>query len=234
MEKKTDSCLKKQYYDDLYLLEIQEIERKRISNELHDTTVQNLTMLVHKAELCEQLIDKDVLQAKLELLTMKDTLRKTIQELRNIIYNLRPMTVDDLGLTETIERFISKKEYESHEMKISCIIQGKEPNNIKSIIIITLLRIIQELYNNAEKHASAKKFEIFIEFQKDSIALRIIDDGVGFSFDEVSLNEKNFGISIMRERVSMLSGRIEIDVEKGKGTKVYIEVPIEQEETYAD
>ena len=117
MEKKAGSFKKKQNIENtenskLYLLEIQEMEQKRISNELHDTTVQNLTMLIHKAELCQQLADRDIIQTKLELQMMKETLRKTIQELRNIIFNLRPMSVDDLGLVETIERFIAQKEFE--------------------------------------------------------------------------------------------------------------------------
>ena len=221
---------KKIDYNKMNLLEIQELEQKRISNELHDTTVQNLTMLIHKAELCEQIVDKDSVRTKLELQTIKNTLRKTIQELRNIIYNIRPMSVDDLGLIETIERFVSQKEFEEHSMKIIFEVVGEESKNIKSIVILTLLRIIQELYNNAEKHAKCKNFRIIINFYKDKLTARITDDGIGFSLDDVCPDGKNFGISIIKERVDMLSGKIEINTERGNGTDVFIEVPIEQEE----
>lgn len=217
---------KKESFDNLYFLEVQEMERKRISNELHDTTVQNLTMLIHKAELCEQLVDRDVIQTKLELAMMKDTLRKTIQELRNVIYNLRPMSIDDLGLTETIDRFVAQKEFDECPMKINYEVIGKETEKIKSVISVTLLRIIQELYTNAKKHANAKNFKIEVSFKKDSVKMSIADDGIGFSMDEVALDGKNFGISIIKERISLLHGKIEIDTEKEKGTRVFIEVPI--------
>lgn len=239
MDKKANNIEKKRQekikeYNKLYLLEIQEREQKRISNELHDTTVQNLTMLIHKAELCEQLADRDIIQTKLELQMMKESLRKTIQELRNIIYNLRPMSVDDLGLTETIERFVSQKEFEEHPMKITFRISGKEPKNIKPIITITILRVIQELFNNAKKHAQCKRFDIFVVFNKNTVDIEVIDDGVGFSKDEICQDGKNFGLAIITERVGLLSGKFNIESQKGNGTKATIEVPIEQEEQYAN
>ncbi|MFW5630813.1 MAG: sensor histidine kinase, partial [Acetivibrio ethanolgignens] len=185
MEKKAGSFEKEQNIKNienskLYLLEIQEMEQKRISNELHDTTVQNLTMLIHKAELCKQLADRDIVQTKLELQMMKETLRKTIQELRNIIFNLRPMSVDDLGLVETIERFITQREFEDDSMNITFEVTGKEPKGIKSIITMTLFRVIQELYNNAKKHARCKEFEICISFDAEKIEIKVSDDGMGF------------------------------------------------------
>jgi two-component system sensor histidine kinase DegS len=220
--------------DKLYLLEIQEIERKRISNELHDTTVQNLTMLIHKIELCEQLIDKDTLWTKLELAIMKDTLRKTIQELRTIIYNLRPMSIDDLGLLETVERFISQKEYTDQLMEISFEYQGQEPKNINPIILMTLFRIIREIYNNAEKYAEAQNFNIILKFDTNNIYLKIWDDGKGFDLEKISLDGKNFGLSILKERVDLLSGKVNIETAKDKGTSITIEVPLEEEESYVD
>lgn len=213
-----------------YLLEMQEMEQKRISNELHDTTVQNLTMLIHKAELCEQLVDRDSIQTKLELQMMKETLRKTIHELRNIIFNLRPMSVDDLGLVETIERFIAQKEFEDEAINITFEVIGKEPQGISPIITMTLFRVIQELYNNAKKHAKCKKFQISIHFHAEKMEIKVSDDGIGFELESIASNTKNFGLLIVRERISLLSGNIRIETEKEKGTNVFIEVPIEQEE----
>jgi two-component system sensor histidine kinase DegS len=89
----------------LSLLEAQEIERQRIARDLHDTTVQNLTSMVHKAELCIKLIDIDTVRAKLELNTMSNTIKTVINDMRGIIYNLKPMTLDDLGLTITVKRY---------------------------------------------------------------------------------------------------------------------------------
>lgn len=213
-------------YDKLYLFEIQEQERKRISNELHDTTVQNLTMLIHKIELCEQLIDRDLIQTKLELAITKDTLRKTIQELRTIIYDLRPMSIDDLGLKETVERFVTQKEFEEHSMQLHLEIGGNESDRIEPTNRMILFRIIKEIYHNAEKYAKAENFYIILKFEKDSIYLKLWDDGVGFELEEIPLDGKNFGLSILKERVALLSGNFKFETARKKGTSVTIEVPL--------
>ena len=92
----------------LSILEIQENERQRISRELHDSTVQNLTSIVHKTELCNKLLDIDPIRCRLELTMMSRTLRDIIDDTRKLIYNLRPMSFDDIGLDVTIERAIDK------------------------------------------------------------------------------------------------------------------------------
>ena len=131
----------------LKLLETQENERQRISRELHDSTVQNLTSLVHKTELCSKLIDMDKVRCKLELNIMSKTLRDIINDTRNMIYNLRPMSFDDIGLEVTIERALEKLE-SSETKKINFSVVG-ESYKINPVIGITLLRIIQEACSNA-------------------------------------------------------------------------------------
>ena len=115
----------------LSLLEIQENERQRISRELHDSTVQNLTSLVHKVELCSKLVEMDPIRCKLELITMGKTLREIINETRQMIYNLRPMSFDDIGLDVTIEHALEKLE-SSEAKKIDFSVEG-EPYEIKQV-----------------------------------------------------------------------------------------------------
>lgn len=123
------------------LLETQENERQRISRELHDSTVQNLTAMVHMAELCSKLVDMDPIRCKLELNKMIKNLREIIDETRKMIYNLRPMSFDDIGLDITIERTLDKLEATGTK-KIHFVVEGT-PYQLKPIIGITLLRIIQ-------------------------------------------------------------------------------------------
>lgn len=222
--------------DKLRLLETQELERKRISMELHDTTVQNLTTLVHKTELCTKLMDIDMIRAKLELQTMTETIRNTISELRGIIYNLRPMSIDDLGLVMTVKRFIRQMELENPEgVPIKFVVHNKEIK-VLPVINLTLFRIIQEAYNNTRKHAKAGHFDITITYDKNEIKLEMRDDGIGFQLallqNENKTNNKNFGLSIMKERVDLLTGTMEVMSEKKKGTKIIIRVPIIEEEEY--
>ena len=165
----------------LKLLETQENERQRISRELHDSTVQNLTSLVHKTELCSKLIDMDKVRCKLELNIMSKTLRDIINDTRNMIYNLRPMSFDDIGLEVTIERALEKLE-SSETKKINFSVVG-ESYKINPVIGITLLRIIQEACSNAIRHADCSIIKVVLNYQPGTIILSIKDDGKGFAYE---------------------------------------------------
>lgn len=215
----------------LKLLEIQEIERKRIARELHDSTVQNLTNLVHKTELCTKLVDLDPIRAKLELQTMINTIKTTINDMRNIIYDLRPMSLEDLGLVITVKRYI-KQFIDSTKIKIVLNVENERQIN-SDIIDLTLFRIIQEACNNAMKHARATVIYIDLKYKENSIELIIEDNGCGFEQhickeeQYVSNNSlSGFGLPMMKERVGLLSGKLEIVSAINKGTKISVCVPI--------
>ncbi|WP_167957627.1 sensor histidine kinase [Anaerosporobacter faecicola] len=217
--------------DGLKLLETQEIERKRIARELHDTTVQNLTNLVHKTELCTKLVDLDPIRAKLELQTMIQTIKSTINDMRNIIYDLRPMSLEDLGLVITVKRYI-KQFIDSNRIKVELNVENER--SIQSDIIdLTLFRIIQEACNNALKHAKATIIQINLIYNENTIDLVIEDNGCGFSQnnsvgEQYRINQSmcGFGLSMMKERVGLLSGKLDITSEVGTGTKISVCVPI--------
>lgn len=212
----------------LILLETQENERQRISRELHDSTVQNLTGLVHKADLCSKLIDIDPIRCKLELSVMAKTLRDNINDIRAMIYDLRPMSFDDIGLEITIERAIDKIKNLS-EKEIGFEVEG-EPYEIKPVIGITILRIIQEACNNAVKYSEAASISVLMRYRQNEVLIAIEDDGQGFDVNRIDEKERTdnsgFGLSIMRERVYLLSGEIKIESEINKGTKITVIVPI--------
>jgi len=214
------------------LLEIQENERQRISRELHDSTVQNLTGIVHKAELCSKLIDIDPIRCKLELTMMSRTLRDIINDTRQMIYDLRPMSFDDIGLDITIERALDKIKND-----MSCNIGFKvegEPYAIKPVVGITILRIIQEACNNAIKYAESSIISVKLIYEDDSISISIEDDGNGFDIDKLDTSSRNdnsgFGLSMMKERVYLLSGEIDIQSKEDVGTRIIVRVPIENKE----
>lgn len=210
------------------LLEYQEIDRKRIARDLHDTTVQNLTNLVHKTELCSKLVDIDTVRVKLELQTMIGTIRNTINELRTIIYDLRPMSLDDLGLVVTIEQYVNKLMINS-DLVINFNVENEEVK-LLPIINLAIFRVIQEACSNVIKHARAKKIDINLSYSNESLDLSIEDDGIGFNFVETIKNDNsnisNFGLSIMKERIYLLSGKIDFITEEGKGTKILIKIPM--------
>jgi two-component system sensor histidine kinase DegS len=209
------------------LLQSVETERQRIARDLHDSTTQNLTALVHKTELCTRLIEADPVRCKLELYNIGKSLRKIIEDTRGLIYDLRPMSFDDIGFDVTVERFLDKLK-KSNGMICSYHIEG-EPYPFDSVIQITLLRVIQEACNNAIKHADASKFDVKISYQKSSIVLTITDNGKGFDTSSISESTKDdnsgFGLSIMRERIYLLSGKLSIKSSLGNGCTITVMIP---------
>lgn len=215
----------------LTILETQENERQRISRELHDSTVQNLTSMVHKVELCSKLVEMDPIRCKLELVTLGKTLREIINDTRQMIYNLRPMSFDDIGLEVTIERALDKLET-NEAKKVNFSVVG-ESYKIKPVIGITLLRIIQEACSNAIKHAEPSYIKVILEYEPNEIRLTVEDDGKGFDVEHMDTSTKKdnsgFGLSMMKERIYLLSGNINIESKIDCGTKIYVTVPIVEE-----
>lgn len=218
------------------LLETQENERQRISRELHDYTVQNLTSLVFKTELCSKLVELDPIRCKLELITMTKTLREVIEDTRRMIYDLRPMSFDDIGLDVTIERALDKLETDESR-KIHFSVKG-DSYQIKPVIGITILRIIQEGCSNAIKYAEASFIQVELNYESDKLVVVIEDDGKGFDVAEAEKKHRDdnsgFGLSMMKERVYLLGGSISIESNVNCGTKIVVHVPIQdKEETVA-
>lgn len=209
----------------LQILDIQERERQRIARDLHDTSLQNLTHIIHKIELSSMYIDEDPVKAKLELVSVNKNLRSVIKEIRNTIFDLRPMTFDDLGLKESFERLADHLR-ESSDFEVFYNIEEINCNN--SLVLMTVFRIIEECTNNAIKHSNGSV--VFFELKKiaDNTCIIIVADN-GKSFDaEKALSEKqrHFGLNILKERVELLCGTMEIDSRPDKGTVIKIVVPL--------
>lgn len=218
----------------LKYLEAQEMERQRIARELHDSTVQDLTGMLHKIELSRKVMDIDPQRCKLELESVSNHIKNVIRKTREMIYDLRPMTLDDIGIDVTLERGIAKLE-EDNNCSIEYIVIG-EPFHVKPVVALSLLRIMQEACNNAVKHAKSDKICVVLEYTEEHISLVIEDYGIGFNVEDVKqkiVSEKNtgFGLSMMKERVHLLSGVFKIESKKVTGTTISIIVPNYKEES---
>lgn len=221
------------------LLETQEMDRNRISRDLHDSTVQSLTSLGHKMEYCSKMVDRDPIKVKLELQSMIDLNKDIINGMREIIYDLRPMSLNNIGLISTLESYCMHLR-RNDNLDVVFKVEGKD-EGLSSIIRVTLYRIIQEACNNAIRHSKAKGIYIKISFTKYNIELDIEDNGIGFDMVEVEKRTKEdilhgFGLSTMRERARLLSGSFSIDTKPGTGTKIHVFVPLNctsrKEESY--
>ena len=220
-----ENCEENRY--GIKILEQQENERSRIARDLHDSVVQVLTSLVHKCEMCSKIIDVDSIRAKLELEIMSKNLRDSISEMRNIIYDLRPMSFDDLGLNVTLESFINDVKSRVN-MDISLTIEGSI-SELSNIVQLTIFRIVQECTNNSVKHSKGEKLDITLKYETDKIYLKAEDDGVGINLENDEKKQgthTGFGLDIMKERVALLNGKIDVFNNEGKGTCIEVNIPI--------
>ena len=225
---KLDKVIKDERSQKISVLSIQEDERYRISRDLHDTSLQNLAHLVHKIELSSLYIDNDPIRAKLELSVVNKNLKTIIEEIRNTIFNLRPMTFDDLGLKASFERLIHLMNNESKKYEILFDVEDVSCEN--NLVLLTVYRIVQEVLNNIVKHAEATKISFVGKCYNDMYKIVIEDNGKGFNEEEVQEKKNNhFGMALIRERINILKGRVKVQSECGKGTRIEIESPIDND-----
>lgn len=202
-----------------------EEERKRIAKELHDGIGQNLSLAKFKTQLVNGKISDEELRSEIE--EVKNLLEKSICELKDISYNLKPRILDEIGLEPAL---ISLCNNVSMASNIRGRINFEElTGKISNIQETALYRITQEALNNITKHSAASEFSVRV-FQDDGrIRLVISDNGRGFDPDIIRLkgNGKNMGLISMRERAEAIGGRLEIETSPGEGTFIIIEIPVQ-------
>jgi two-component system sensor histidine kinase DegS len=215
----------------LKIILAQEDERKRIAREIHDGPAQSLANLVLRTEIAERLLDKNDLElVRSELVDLKSQIRFGLEEIRKIIFNLRPMALDDLGLVPTLRKFVQDFE-EKTRIRAVFETMGKD-KRLPGAMEAALFRLVQEGYNNALKHAQPTFVSLEMTFQDETVQLVIADNGVGFQLNVVESRSKthtHFGLIGMRERVELLQGKMDIESVVGQGTKIKIDVPIKAE-----
>jgi len=211
------------------IIDAQESERRRISQELHDEIGQALTAIKFNLDM----IDKDLPQASFvlrgRLAEAKSLSNQTLTAMRQLSMDLRPTMLDDLGLIPTlrwyIQNFSNRLNIYSHFEAIG--FEEKLPPQIET----AFYRIIQEALNNIAKHAEANRVEVLLEQRDSMIFASITDNGKGFDLEKVlhpESPERGFGIIGMQERVSLLDGHIDIQSRPGFGTHIRIEVPYQR------
>ncbi|WP_236784914.1 sensor histidine kinase [Alteribacter salitolerans] len=207
----------------LKIIEAQEEERKRLSREIHDGPAQMMANVMLRSELVERVYaEHGIDEAMKEIRDLRKMVKSSLAEVRRIIYDLRPMALDDLGLVPTISKYL--KNFQEHSgLNISFRNIGREIR-LPSEMEVAIFRFIQESVQNAYKHAEPQQVMVKIEL-KPTRALAIIkDDGKGFNPDVKK--EGSFGLLGMKERVNMLDGQLTLDSQPGKGTLIMVQIPI--------
>ena len=157
-------------------------------------------------------------------------MQRSISEVRNLAYDLRPPGLDQFGLVRTLFTYCEDFA-QANGLKIDFIAAGLDGLSLDDDVQINLYRLIQEALYNIKKHAGAKGVTIRLVASSPNLMLRIIDDGVGFDVNRwraQSHKEKRMGLQSMVERVGLLNGTIDIRSHLQKGTAIFISIPIKE------
>ncbi|ASA24503.1 sensor histidine kinase [Paenibacillus donghaensis] len=211
----------------LKIILAQEEERKRIAREIHDGPAQMLANLVLRTEIVERMLVKQEFRlVQDEIVDLKGQVRYSLEEMRKVIFNLRPMALDDLGLIPTLRKYVHDFE---EKTKIRAVFEtrGKE-HRLSSAMEAAVYRLVQEALSNAAKHAYPSYVLVEITYQAQLIKIVVKDNGLGFNVQKVKSEQgsrESFGLVGMRERVELLEGRLEIESAENQGTTIVIHIP---------
>lgn len=210
----------------LMIIEAQEEERRRLSREIHDGPAQMLANVMMRSDLIDKIYrERGGDEAIVEIRNLRKMVRNALYEVRRIIYDLRPMALDDLGLVPTLKKYLDTIEDYNKDATIKFVHFGLD-RRLPSKLEVALFRLVQESVQNACKHASASEIQVKLEIQHNQITVVIKDNGKGFNIEEKK--DKSFGLMGMRERIDILDGELSIDSKLNTGTVVMFKVPIQE------
>src|SRR5512145_2368310 len=188
------------------LVNAQETERQRLSRQMHDGPAQALSNFILQTEIAMRLFDVDASQARGELNSLKASAMSTFQKVRNFIFELRPMMLDDLGLVPTVKRYVDTFK-EQTGLEVTLAVTGQE-RRLESYLEVMVFRAVQELLGNAARHSQASQIKVQIDASDTAVRVSVEDNGRGFDMDRTG-EKGGMGLKVIRDRVEMLGGTIE-------------------------
>lgn len=216
------------------IVQAQEEEKQKLARLMHDGPAQSLTNFILQTEICQRLFDRDPARAAEELKNLKDTASVTFQKVRDFIFDLRPMMLDDLGVVPTVRRYVdSFREKNDIEAKLELL--GEE-RRLETHREVMLFRGIQELMVNARDYANATEVVVRLDMASDRIKVDVEDNGRGFDAevvfsgnDEAHLEPRAQGLLTLKEKFELVGGAVSVSSSEKDGTRVHMELPASDE-----
>lgn len=208
------------------ILEAREAERRKIARDIHDGPAQSLAAVLIKLSLLsmEPAAVADCQQLRQQLSELEDMVQESMNEMRRILFDLKPVRLDKQSLLTALEDyFVEIKANFGMVVKIEA---AGQPQIYPFHMQTALFRLVQEAINNIRKHAGVSTAEIVLSESEERVEILIKDEGQGFDRDRELNKAAGYGIAGMQERVDLLGGTIEILSEPGAGTRVLIGIPL--------
>jgi two-component system sensor histidine kinase UhpB len=209
------------------VLTAQEGERKRIARELHDETAQSLTTLLIRLKILEKARTMEEIRGQIQ--ELRELTVQTLEAVRKLAVELRPATLDDLGLVAALEAYT-----EAYAARIPLQLEfsaegfDSQASRLAPQVELVLYRVVQEALTNAAKHAGASSVRVALRRSAREVVASVADDGRGFDVEEVMRSrERGLGLFGMQERLALIQGQLVIDSAPLKGTRIQARAPTE-------
>jgi two-component system sensor histidine kinase UhpB len=207
------------------VLVAQEDERKRIARELHDETAQALTTLLIRLKILEKARTAPEMRGQID--ELRELTADTLEAVRKLAVELRPATLDDLGLVAALEGYTEA--YGSRmPVRVAFHAEGFDDREgrLPPQVELVLYRVVQEALTNVAKHAAAHEVRVALSRRTDEVIAAVEDDGGGFHVEDMMRSrERGLGLFGMQERLALVGGQLVIDSLPGRGTRIHARVP---------
>lgn len=213
------------------IVQAQEDERQRLARQMHDGPAQSLTNFILQAEICQRLFDRNPDRAAEELDNLKSSASATFQKVREFIFDLRPMMLDDLGVVPTVRRYVESFR-EKNEVEAAFDLTGEE-RRLENHREVILFRGIQELMVEARDFANATKINVKLDMGAERVKVTVEDNGRGFDVqaalsadgDAHNADARSQSISTLKEKFELVGGGLSVISSETEGTVVRLELP---------
>lgn len=218
--------------DVIGIIRAQEDERKRLARSMHDGPAQSLTNFILQAEICQRLFDRSPDRAAEELNNLKLNASSTFQKVRDFIFDLRPMMLDDLGVAPTVRRYVESYG-EKNDIDVALDIQGEERlENYREVLVF---RSVQDLMGMARDYGAPTEISVNLSLTTDPIRVIIEDNGRGFNsmnifdpdYEDPQNDARIQALRMLRSTVELVGGTIDVRSDENDGTIVRVEIPVE-------
>jgi signal transduction histidine kinase len=210
---------------------VAEDERKQLARQLHDGPTQKVSALAMMTNIIHKMLEKTPDKVPDELRKMEEIARSTSREMRHMLFTLRPLVLENQGLSAALEQ-LAEKMRETHgqqvNVRISRDIEALLDSNRQGVVFY----LVEEAINNARKHAKASLIQVDIRQANGDLVVRVMDNGAGFDLQGVDANydkRGSLGMVNMRERAALLDGTLNIESAPGKGTRITLIAPLYNE-----
>lgn len=206
----------------------QEAERKRLAREIHDGPVNQFADYIMRIQIIEKVLERDPSKAPAELASLREVLNKGLNKMRDMVETLNPRDISELGLEEVLRKYLKRIE-KDFTFKASFQCDHIDAEQIDFARQNTVFCLVQEAFNSIARQPSTKNVEIALARQVDKLVLKIADDGEGYDLDKMKqgyYKQEVIGFTSMKERVSLLEGKMQMLSKVGVGTLLEFEIPL--------